>query len=288
MAQESSIASFSVGKERKTASGSQYLNLNNKNMNKDCPGSQYDRTKTISIMILEKSNEFKDDFFMRDIVYLDLDDAYKKYIDDECKTYPSPFNHLELVYKDVLKNRIISQYKYRSINYDEYSKDNKDYFVKYCFNNISDEEKVYLDNTMHFDDHLIDWSLSSDFSLREKAMEIIKASPIGSWLVRRSSVKEQEHVKIRVITCRLKSEKESTGGNFSKGKEEIRNIGNYLLAHINGFGYILTNSLPGSSIPSLGENIPIKIVMAFYSLPDLLDYMKRFIGIELSMILKGY
>ena len=123
---------------------------------------------------------------------------------------------------------------------------------------------------MYFDDHLIDWDLLSDFRLREKAMTIINSAPVGSWLVRRSSVKEQEHVKIRVIT--------------SRNKDEIRN---YLLAHINGFGYVLTNGIQGSSMPSLGENKPIKINIPFYSLPDLLDYMKIYEGIELNSIIKN-
>jgi hypothetical protein len=257
---------------RKTASADQYLSLNNKNMRKECPGSQYDRARNISIMILEES-ESKDEFYLKDITYLDLDEAYQKYIVENCNKYPDPFQYFDVVYPDLLKNRIISQRKYRDLKDKDIKNDNKpdkDYFVKYCLNMESEEERIYLDNTMHFDDHLIDWDLSCDFGLREKAMSLIYSAPVGSWLVRRSSVKEQEHVKIRVITCKV--------------NQEIRN---YLLAHINGFGYVLTNGVQGSSMPSLGENKTIKIEIPFYSLPKLLDYMKTHEGIDLNSIIKN-
>jgi hypothetical protein len=261
-----------MAEERKTSLASRYLILNNNNMAKDCPGSQYDRTRHISIMILESDElNSNEDFYLRNITYLTLYEAYQKYIIHNCDTYPSPFDN-KVVYPDILKKRILSQYKY-SLIYEEYKdkdeKDKNNYFIKYCLGTISEEERIYLDNTMHFDDHLIDWDLSCDFKLREKAINLINLSPVGSWLVRRSSVKEQEHVKIRVITCRVKDE-----------------IMNYLLAHINGFGYVLTNGLQGSSMPYLGENKTIKINMAFYSLPDLLDYMKTVQEIDLNSIIK--
>jgi len=257
-----------MSNERKTASASMYVSLNNNNMNKECPGSTYDRTRDISIMILENS-ESKDEFYLKDITYMTLDDAYQKYIIENCNVYPSPFDHIKVAYSDILKSRILSQRKYSLIDYSNHSKDKNEYFLKYCQNTLSDDERIYLDNIMHFDDHLIDWTLSSDLHLRDKAMTVIKSSPVGSWLVRRSSIKEQEHVKIRVITCRSKN-------------EEIRN---YLLAHINGFGYILTDGLQGSSMPSLGESKTIKVIVSFYSLPDLFDYMKTK-GIELNRIVK--
>lgn len=268
-----------MAQERKTALGYQYHILNNNNMGKESPGSQYDRTRYISIMILESgdltndNNYHKEDFYLRNITYLRLEEAYQKYIVGNCETYPSPFDNIKVVYLDILKKRIISQYKY-SLIYEEYKdkddKDKNEYFVKYCLGTILEEERIYLDNNMYFDDHLIDWDLSCDFGLREKAISVINSAPVGSWLVRRSSVKEQEHVKIRVIT--------------GKAKEEIRN---YLLAHINGFGYILTNGLQGSSMPYLGENKTIKINIAFYSLPDLLDYMQTVQEIDLNSIIKN-
>jgi hypothetical protein len=263
---------------RKTSSASSYVILNDKNMNKECPGSQYDRTRDISIMILEILEDCKEDFYLKDITYLTLDDAYKKYIIDNCNMYPFPFDNKEVIYPEILKRRIVSQIEYRKYKNqdDKDDKDDKDKkydkdecFLKYCLDTISDEEKIYLENTLYFDDNLIDWDLSSDFNLREKAVSMIKNSSDGSWLVRRSSIKEQEHTKIRVITCKVKDE-----------------IKNYLVAHINGFGYILTLGVSGSSTPYLGEKKTIKIYMTFYSLPELLNYMKLQ-GIELSKIIKN-
>lgn len=255
--------------ERKTSSMTQYLIFNKKNIQKESPGSQYDRSKTISIMILEKKIDSFDDFYLRDITYMELDEAYQKYISEDSNKYPSPFEDLQLVYPDILKKRIISQYKYKEYKLNEEKNDKDELFNKYCLNIISEKERVYLDNTMYFDDHLIDWTLSSDFGLREKATEVINRASFGSWLVRRSSVKEREHIKIRVITCKV--------------NDEIRN---YLVAHINGFGYVLTNTFQGSSMPSLGEDKTIMINVPFYSLPDLLDYMKTVQGIDLSSIIK--
>lgn len=258
--------------QRKTSSESEYFILNNKNIHKKSPGSYYDRSKNISIMILEKKVNSDYDFYLRDITYLDLDKAYEKYIIESSTTYPSPFEHIQVAYLDILKNRIISQYKYKEIyeekDYRDYKEDKEEMFHKYCLGNISDKERVYLDNTMYFDDHLIDWSLSSDFGLREKAIELINKSSIGSWLVRRSSVKESEHIKIRVITCK------------------VEKIGNYLVAHINGFGYVITNTFQGSSMPSIGEDKTIMINASFFSLPDLLDYMKKDHGINLNSIIR--
>ncbi len=243
-------------KNRKTATLNMYCFLNNKNMARDCPGSKYERTKDISIMILEENKDSEQDYYLRDITYLSLDDAYKKYIIDNCETYPEPYTHMSVVHPHILKNRILSQIKYRNLKISEgYDKYKDECFLKYCYDSISDDERVYLENTMYFDD--IIYNLSSDFGLREKATEIISKSSPGSWLVRRSSVREQEHVKIRVITCRFQDE-----------------ISNYLIGHINGFGYVLTNGIQGSDMPSLGDNKTIKIHVSFYSLPDLLEYMK--------------
>jgi hypothetical protein len=211
-----------------------------------------------------------------DITYLNLEEAYQKYIVENCNTYPSPFNHMKVVHLSLLKSRIISQTKYSKYQSIEERGESKEdikdiYFSKHCLNTISEEEKNYLDNTMYLDDHLIDWVLASDLTLREKAMTIIKDSPVGSWIVRRSSIKEQEHVKIRVITCKVMDE----------------SIKNYLIAHINGFGYVITIGLQGSSMPRLGENKTIKINdNSFYSLPALLDYIKLTQGIDLNMLIK--
>ena len=98
---------LNMSEERKTDSAVQYLFLNNKNMVKECPGSQYDRTRNISVMILEESDS-KDEFYLRDITYLDLDTAYKKYIVENCNKYPYPFDNFNVVHLDLLKKELFS------------------------------------------------------------------------------------------------------------------------------------------------------------------------------------
>lgn len=238
---------------RRTATSFLYMVTNTENMQRYSPGSVYDRSKSISIMILEKDIANNGYFYLKDIVYISLEEAYNKYVLENSIKYPKPYENLDVIFPEILKQRIVSQMRFSEIG--EMSM--KECFQKFCDGSEEKNERVYLDNTMHFDDHLIDWRLESDLNLREVATNIIKESSNGSWLLRRSSIREQEHVKVRVITLK-KDDK----------------IFNFLFAHINGLGYVMTNGYQGQIMPKIGENLLVNIQLAFYSLPDVLDYMK--------------
>ncbi len=241
---------------RRTATSSMYMFTNTENMQRDCPGSVYDRSKHISVMILEEDVSNNGYFYLKDIVYISLEEAYNKYVLENSTNYPEPYSHIRIVFPEVLKQRIVSQMRFSELGeIGEISM--KECFEKFCDGTEEKNERVYLDNVMHFDDHLIDWRLSSDLNLREVATNIIKESNNGSWLLRRSSIREQEHIKVRVITLK-KDDK----------------IFNFLFAHINGLGYVMTNGYQGQTMPKIGENLSVNIQLVFYSLPDVLDYMK--------------
>ena len=248
--------------ERKTATSQIYMDMHTKNIHKECPGSVYERSKYISIMIMEE--ETKSNFFLRDIVYIPLEEAYKKYIEIELGNYPEPYENLPVVYPHLLKERILSQMAISSV---DHSLDVKECFDKFKEGKEENSERVLLDNKMHFDDNLVDWQVPNELNLRDVAEDIIKKSENGSWLIRRSSVKEQEYVKVRVITC------------ISE-----RVIKNFLFAHINGFGYVLIDGVRGQMMPKIGENKTIKIQLAFYSLPDALNHLRKE-GLSLSHII---
>lgn len=255
---------------RNTASFTQYIKRHNENIHKQSPGSIYDTTM-FSITVLEF---YKDNlYYLRDIIYIPLDDCYKKYILDACDKYPAPYEHLSVVRLDILRDRIMI----KLINKDNCdNNDNKDnidkYFKKFCEEKIEENELLSLENLMHIDDHLLtDWHVPSEFNLREKALSIINKSENGSWLVRRSSVAEQSNVKVRVIT-------------FKKiPSNEIRH---YLFAQINGLGYVLTHGFSGDSFPNIGDDKPIFISSIFRSLPELLTHMKGE-GLILDRIVKS-
>jgi hypothetical protein len=254
---------------RKSASFNQYIKIHTENLHKQSPGSVYD-FNTISITIVEF---YKDNlYYLRDIIYMSLDESYKKYILEHCDKYPSPYDNLSVVQIDLLKERIMLKIKYRELNIkDSYNINDIDqYFDKFCEEKYDLDELIYLENTLHVDDHLLsDWHVPSEFNLREKALNLIQSSEVGSWLVRRSSVTEQPNIKIRVITF--------------KSLEEIRH---YLFAQIDGFGYILTSGFSGDSFPKIGENKPLFISHVFRSLPSLLTFMKND-GLLLDKIVKS-
>jgi hypothetical protein len=256
--------------ERKTETSYIYLKLNTENIQKYCPGSIYDRKRDISIMIMEYKQPYPYKLFMKDIVYLSLEDAYKKYILNNDNTYPEPYSNLSVIFPDILKSRIISQINYEKIE-EKYNL--QKLFENFILEKESETERVILDNELHFDDNLVDWKLPSDFDLRTMATNVLNESSKGSWLIRRSSIKEQDHIKVRVISL----------------KENV--ILNYLFVRINGFGYALINGISGQVMPKIGDNIPVEIQVSskgnplvFYSLPDVLEYMKNQ-GISLSNII---
>ena len=251
---------------RKTSSLFQYIKRHTQNIHEKSPGSVYD-FNTLSITVLEF---YKDNlFYLKDIIYMPLDDCYKKYILEGCNKYPAPYDHLNVIYLDILKDRIILKTDYKKI-------DNKDRDIKECFNKFCEEkcdsdDLTYLENLMHVDDHLLsDWFVESDSNLREKALSLIRDSNQGSWLVRRSSITEQPNVKIRVIT-------------FKTSSSEIKHL---LFAQIDGFGYVLTHGFSGDSFPKIGDNNPIVISHVFRSLPSLLKHMKNY-GLLMDRIIQN-
>lgn len=257
----------------KTASANMYIKMHTDNLHKYNPGSVFG-INTFSITVVQ---HFMDDkYLLKDILYISLDEAYIKYIDENCETYPSPYENIPVYRLDVLKDRII--YKSLFKHNQDHKEDNKEsltdkirqYFDKFVEGKCSDEEMNYLDNMMHIDDNLLsDWIVPSQLDLRARAMELIEKSDLGSWLVRRSSVAEQPNVKVRVITIK------------SNGV-----VHHYLVCHINGFGYVLTTGSSGDIFPKIGENKPLIMHNVFRSLPSLLTYM-RSQGLVLEKIVKS-
>ena len=251
---------------RKTASNDIYNKIHTENIQKINPGSSYDRN-TFSIAVVKNLESNK--YILIDLLYLSLDESYQKYIKEQCTFYPEPYDNLPVVRLDILKSRIISKIEFRDKNFENNFDKTREYFEKFCENKCSYEENNYLENTLHFDDHLLtDWIVPSELDLRSMAMNIIMKSETGSWIVRRSSVIENLNVKIRVIT-------------LNKGSE----ICHYLVSHIDGFGYILTSSLSGEIFPKFGENRSITMYEVFSCLTNLLFYMTKE-GLLLDKIVK--
>lgn len=253
---------------RKTASSEMYTKLHTENFHKYNPGSTFDIKTTISITVVQQVQQNK--YILMDLLYMSLEDAYKKYIEEDSKEYPHPYQHLYVFRLDILKNRIISKTLFKeNINENDENK-TRQYFENFCEEKYTEEEINYLENMMHIDDHLLsDWIVPSELDLRTRAMGLITSSNLGSWLVRRSSVTEQPNIKVRVITIK-------TNGT----------IRHYLFAHIDGLGYVLTAGSSGDVFPKIGENKPIIINEVFSSLPSLLTYMKRE-GLVLDRMIKN-
>ena len=254
---------------RRTDSAHIYATVHTHNLQKHNPGSVFDIKTTFSITVIQNFELNK--YMLLDLLYISLKDAHKKYIDEECKVYPEPYQHIPVFRLDILKSRISSKILFRDtidINIDEKDNKIKEYFQKFVEENINKEEINYLENMMHFDDNLLsDWIVPSELDLRKKAMEIISNSEVGSWLVRRSSVIEKPNVKVRVLTI----------------KEN--NICHYLFAHIDGLGYVLTIASSGDSFPNIGENKTIIIIDTFSSLTSLLTFMQKQ-GLVLDRLVK--
>lgn len=256
---------------RRTASSDIYVQLHTQNFHKYNPGSTFDVKTTFSITVVQELQSNK--YILMDLLYMSLEEAYKKYVEEDCKVYPEPYQHLYVFRLDILKNRIISKNLFK-VNVNENGENDEDktrkYFENFCEEKYTDNEINYLENMMHIDDHLLsDWIVPSELDLRARAMGLIVSSNLGSWLVRRSSVTEQPNVKVRVITI--------------KTNDTIRH---YLFAHIDGLGYVLTTGSSGDVFPKIGENKTIIINEVFNSLPSLLTYMKKE-GLVLDRMIKS-
>ena len=254
---------------RRTASSNIYMKMHSENLHKSSPGSVFNNN-TFSVTIVQKL--INNQYLLKDILYISLEDAYRKYINEECNTYPEPYEYLPVYRLDILKTRIISKTLFKE-DIEEKNIGDEDkvrhYFDKFVEGKCTDKEMNYLDNIMHFDDNLLtDWIVPSQLDLRIRAMGLIENSDTGSWLVRRSSVAEQPNVNVRVITIKVNN-----------------TIHHYLFSHINGFGYVLTTGSSGDIFPKIGENKPIIIHDVFGSLPSLLTYMVSQ-GLVLEKIVK--
>lgn len=253
-----------------TDSSDNYNIMHASNFHKKSPGSVFDIKQILPITIIDPSCS-NQKYYLRDILYIPLEEAYKLYVLENNENYPSPYHHLKIFRPDILKERIMTKILYKNISDRDIIRDTNTCFQKFCEEKYYDDYEnnlIFLENTLYFDDHLLsDWINSSD--LREKSIQLIEKSSDGSWLVRKSSVIEQLNVKPRVIT-------------FKNNK----NIYHYLVAHIDGFGYITTHTFSGDTLPKIGENKPITITNSFSSIPSLLMFMKTQ-GLILQKLVKN-
>ena len=241
---------------RKTGSSNMYIKMHSEILNNISQGTQY-YDNIFSILIMEIKDT--DEYYMREILYLPLENAYQKYIIDNDQTYPEPYQLLPVLFLDILKIRLVSRMEQKIKNYN--------YNIKDCFNKFceigeekcSRDELVFLENKLHFDDELLtDWIVPSEFDLRNRAIRLITESEKGSWLVRRSSIKEQQNIIIRVVTFKSNS-----------------SIDHYLFSHMSGLGYVSVKGSSGDIMPKIGEDKTISILKVYSSLPSLLKDMEN-------------
>ena len=100
---------------RRTASADIYTQLHTENLHKYNPGSTFDIKTTFSITVVQESQPNK--YILMDLLYMSLEEAYKKYVEEDCKVYPEPYQHLNVFRLDILKNRIISKSLFKKFVY---------------------------------------------------------------------------------------------------------------------------------------------------------------------------
>lgn len=128
---------------------------------------------------------------------------------------------------------------------------------------ITEKEKAILDVHLHIDDVLLsDWvDIGDSIQLREKGIEMLSKSNVGSWIVRKSSVKENETIIPRVISF-YKTDK-------NPYEDKIFHL---LIARIPGLGYISFDVKRGEVITREEDENPkmIKIYGLYASFADLI------------------
>jgi hypothetical protein len=249
------------------------------NLNRQHPGTVFDKNM-LSIMIIDIKHENDkkdeaDEIYLLDLVYMNLKDAYDQYIVKNNTNYPEPYHQLPVFNIDVLKKRVIYKTRYNEYlsNIDNHVLKIDDCYERYWKNECDDNEMVFLENELSFDDKmLVDWvGLENEYKLREQAVKAVQERSVGSWLVRRSSVKESEHVKVRVFTIKTS-----------------QSVINYLCLHIDGFGYVSTGGVcQGDVIAKIGQRKTIKIFHKFESLVKLLDHIKQQFEIKMEDMIQN-
>lgn len=266
--------------ERQTDTQNAYKKMHIKHLHAKNPGAIYDKD-TLSIMVMtqllndknDKNDKKIDKVYLVDLIYISLNDAYEMYIVQKNENYPRPYAHIPVFCLDLLKKRIIYKSSYNVSN--EIMKNTfimDDCYERYWKDECDGNEICYLENELTFDDKmLVDWvGLENEYKLREQAMKIIQGRENGSWLVRRSSIRESDHVKVRVFTIKYNGL-----------------IINYLCLHINGFGYATSVGTQGDVIAKIGESKTVAIGEKFESLIKLLDYLKSNVGIMFDRMVQN-
>lgn len=258
--------------ERRTDTQNAYKKMHEKKLHAKNPGAIYDKN-TLSIMVMKHNDNDKDNnkinkVYLVDLIYINLNDAYEMYIVQKNENYPEPYSTIPVFCLDLLKKRIIykSSYNmYNEIMQKSYTIDNC--YERYWNNECNESEICYLENELTFDDKmLVDWiGLENEYKLREQAVKIVQERENGSWLVRRSSIRESDHVKVRVFTI--------------KHNQMILNC---LCLHIDGFGYATSVGTQGDVIAKIGELKTISVGEKFESLIKLLDHLKSTLGIKMD------
>jgi len=231
------------------------------------PGNHY---KTISYTRFNVKNDENNDDNIQispvKIVYWNLDSA-KRWFDIDNR---DPETNSSILSYQTFLSRIEKQLKLKQTYEEGYFPDDskiKNLFLMYIMNKskISDENLTLLHNFFHIDNTiLMKWEedISDNSKHREFANKIISNAENGSWFVRRTSIKESDVVKTRVIT-------------FKSMNGSVKHI---MISHVYGYGYVLPlNITSGQEMPFLGSGnyMTVNKELTFPSFISFIKYLNQ-------------
>jgi hypothetical protein len=248
--------------------------------NPACPEDSYNKYKTISNLQLNLDNT------IRGINYWLLDSAIGWFIENQKSFDPST----TLPIRSGLINRIILQQKLRELVLEEVDQivpnvnkliENFDIYIQNK-NTLSELNIILTKVFLHIGDtngFLTDWLNESGEkitgnAIRAKAFEKITNSPIGSWLLRESSIVSSDIFKVYAITF----------------KNMLGEINHIAIAHVYGFGYIQLHVYRETIMPdeqSKGIFPTYNLESHTPSFIDLLEYLTSKYNFNISNVVKN-
>ena len=186
----------------------------------------------ITMMVMEKVGETVEDIQVRmmEHVCIPLPTGHPV----PWTHYPAPWAHLPIIYPHVFQSRLELQQQFidpgstelQSLTHAEVALRFTECLHRVPFQ-LSSREEILFSNVITQNDTIL-----TPYVDRQLATEQLQHSPVGTWLIRESSVRSGNYVQARVISVTMPGP-----------SDPVVVVHHYLIAHIEGFGFVWMNTV---------------------------------------------
>lgn len=197
----------------------------------------------LAIMVLEKVSESDDDIEIRMVEHVRVPLPTTVEVSSH---YPEPWSHLPILYPNVLQLRMMQQQAFTEPGSVElHSLTHAEVALRFteCLRRnpfvLSAHEETLFANLITLNDKILTPHVN-----REQATHRLRHSPVGTWLLRESSLQSGSHVQARVISVSMPSViLPSVILPHMDSTELVNDVHHYLIAQIEGFGFVWINTV---------------------------------------------